>query len=129
MGRIAMKTNVNPTKWEDVWGLPLSLSVYADYVYSSNGALALSCFRDEWASDDVTINKIVSIINGEVDSDFLPAWKAKGCEIFYQEEYAFCVRGWGYLTGTGGLHLSEGIAESIQDEFISYILSRLNNES
>ena len=123
-----MKNNVNPIKWEDVWELPLSKYDYVDYVDSSNGVLALSHFKDEWTFDDVTIKKIVSIINGEVNSDFLPAWKAKGCEIFYQEDYAFCVRGWGYLTGTGGLHLSESIAESIQDEFISYILSRLNKE-
>ena len=124
-----MKVNNDSIKWEDVWNLPLRKSDYDDYVYSSNGVSALSHFKNGWVFDEMTVNKIVSIINGEVDSDFLPAWKAKGCEIFYQEDYAFCVRGWGYLTGTGGLHLSESIAESIQDEFISYILSRLNNES
>ena len=44
-------------------------------------------------------------------------------------EYAFCLRGWGYLTGTGGLNLSKDIAKNLQDEFISYILSRLNNKT
>ena len=43
-------------------------------------------------------------------------------------EYAFCVRGWGHLIGTGGLNLSIDTAKKIQDGFISYILSRLNRE-
>ena len=126
-----MKVNGDSIKWEDVWNLPLRKSDYDDYVYSSNGVLALSHFKDEWTfdEDDATINKIVSIINDEIDSDFLPEWEADGCDILYQGVYAFCVRGWGYLTGTGGLNLPEDVAAKIQDEFISYILSRLNNES
>ena len=102
---------------------------YINYVHSSNGVTALSHFREDYASDNTIINKIVSIINGEINSDFLPEWKAKGCEIFYRDEYAFCVRGWGHLIGIGGLHLPVDIAEKIQDGFISYILSRLNGEA
>lgn len=125
-----MKVNEHSTKWEDVWELPLSKYDYVDYVDSSNGVLALSHFKNEWAfdKDDAAINKIVSIINGEIDSDFLPEWEADGCDILYQGAYAFCVRGWGYLTGTGGLNLPSSVAEKIQDEFISYILSRLNGK-
>ena len=117
------------TKWRDVWKLPLVKFDYIDFIQSSNGVLALSYFRDDWASNTTMINKIVSIINDEINSDFLPEWKAKGCEIFYRGEYVFCVRGWGYLTGTGGLNLSIDNAEKIQDGFISYILSRLNGET
>lgn len=116
-------------KWKDIWKLPLVKLDYINYVHSSNGVLALSYFRDDWASNDAMINKIVSIINGEINSDFLPEWEVKGCKIFYQGEYAFCVRGWGYLIGIGGLHLSVDIAKKIQDGFISYILSRLNGET
>ena len=116
-------------KWKDVWKLPLVKFDYINYVHSSNGVTALSHFRKDYASDNTIINKIVSIINGEINSDFLPEWKAKGCEIFYRGEYAFCVRGWGHLIGIGGLNLPVDIAEKIQDGFISYILSRLNGES
>ena len=72
-----MKVNEHSTKWEDVWELPLSKYDYVDYVDSSNGVLALSHFKDEWVfdEDDAAINKIVSIINGEIDSDFLPEWE------------------------------------------------------
>lgn len=114
-------------KWKDIWKLPLVKFDYINYVHSSNGVTALSHFRDDY--DNAIINKIVSIINGEINSDFLPEWKAKGCEIFYRGEYAFCVRGWGHLIGIGGLHLPVDIAEKIQDGFISYILSRLNGEA
>ena len=123
-----MKVNNNSIKWEDVWKLPLEKSDYIDYVHSSNGVLAYSRFKADWAFDDATINKIVSIINGEIDSDFLPEWQANGCEILYQGEYAFCVRGWGYLIGIGGLNLPIDVAEKIQDEFISYTLNRLNGK-
>ena len=124
-----MKANNYSIKWKDIWQFPLSKFDDLDYVYSSNGVLAISNFRDDWEFEDATINKIVSIINRETESDFLPEWQAKGCDILYQGEYAFCVRGWGHLIGIGGLNLSTDIAEKIQDGFISYILSRLNGEA
>ena len=119
-----MKVCDYSNKWKDIWKLPLSKFDDIDYVTSSNGVLALSVFRAEWALEDTIINKIISIINGEIESDFLPEWQAKGCEISYQGKYAFCVRGWGHLIG--GLGLSIDTAKKIQDGFISYILSRLN---
>ncbi len=42
--------------------------------------------------------------------------------------FVFSVRGWGHLTGIGGLHLPENGAARIQDDFIAYILKRLNGE-
>ena len=123
-----MKACDYSNKWKDIWKLPLKKLDDIDYVYSSNEVLALSFFRDEWALDDAIINKIVDIINGDIESDFLPEWQTKGCDISYQGEYAFCVRGWGHLTGCGALHLPEDTAVKIQDGFISYILSRLNGK-
>lgn len=124
-----MKACDYSNKWKDIWKFPLKKYDDIDYVYSSNGVLALSFFRDEWTLDDTIINKIVGIINGDIESDFLPEWQAKGCDISYQGKYAFCVRGWGHLTGCGALHLPEDTAVKIQDGFISYILSRLNGNS
>lgn len=124
-----MKVCDYSNKWKDIWKFPLNKFDYADYVYSSNGVLAISNFKDEWAFEDATIKKIVSIINGETESDFLPEWQAEGCDILYQGEYAFYVRGWGHLIGIGGLNLSIDIAKKIQDGFISYILNRLNGAS
>ena len=124
-----MKTYDYSNKWKDIWKLPLDKNNHYDYIYSSNKVLALSSFRDDWACDAEIIDKIVGIINGEINSDFLPEWQAKGCDILYQGEYAFCVRGWGYLIGTGGLNLSVDAAKETQNRFISYILSRLNGKT
>ena len=115
--------------WKNIWQLPLHKDKHSDYVWSSNGNMALSSFKEEWEYDDEMINKIVLIINGETPSDFLPKWKAEGCDILYQDEYAFCVRGWGHLTGSGALHLPEDTAAIIQDGFISYIVDKLNNNN
>lgn len=123
-----MKASNYSIKWRDIWNFPLSKFDDLDYVYSSNGVLAVSNFKDEWSLEDAIINKIVDIINGDTESDFLPEWQAKGCDILYQGEYAFCVRGWGYLISQAGLNLSIDVAKKIQDEFISYILSRLNGK-
>lgn len=123
-----MKVNKSSIKWQDIWKLPLRRLDDSDYIYSDNRVLAISCFKDEWAFEDTIINKIVDIINGDIESDFLPEWQAKGCDILYQSKYAFCVRGWGHLIGSGGLNLSTDIAKKIQDEFILYILNRLNGK-
>ena len=123
-----MKVNKSSIKWQDVWKLPLSKFEDIDYIYSSNGVLILSDFKDEWCFNEKIINKIVDIINGDIESDFLPEWQNKGLNILYQGEYAFCIRGWGYLVGPGGLKLPTDIAEKIQDEFILYILNRLNGK-
>lgn len=37
------------------------------------------------------------------------------------------IRGWGHLTGIGGLHLSEDKAKEIQDAFGNYIVKQLNS--
>ena len=123
-----MKACDYSNKWKDIWKLPLSKLDDLDYVYSSSGVLAVSNFKDEWSLDDTIINKIVDIINGDIESDFLPEWQAKGCDILYQGEYAFCVRGWGYLISQAGLNLSIDVAKKIQDGLISDIMSRLNGQ-
>lgn len=37
------------------------------------------------------------------------------------------IRGWGFLTGTGGLHLDGEVAGKIQDDFAEYIITTLKN--
>lgn len=38
------------------------------------------------------------------------------------------IRGWGHLTGTGGLNLSEKIASEIQDDLGNYLVEQLNKK-
>ena len=123
-----MKVLDYSNKWKDIWKLPLSRLDDTDYIYSANEVLAISFFKDEWTFEDTIINKIIDVINGKIESDFLPEWQAKGCDIFYQGKYAFCVRGWGHLINPRGMNFSIDTAKKVQDGFILYILNKLNNK-
>ena len=48
-----------------------------------------------------------------------------GCDLYMDGKLIGYFRGWGHLTGTGGLNLSEKEAAEIQDEFIADCLSKL----
>jgi len=87
-------------------------------------------FEGESKEAILEARKIVAIINGEEESDRQHEYTHNGyADIFRDaESYVFCVRGWGHLTGTGGLRLPEKGAAKIQDDFIAYILKRLNGE-
>ena len=43
-----------------------------------------------------------------------------------KKKHIMLIRGLGYLTGTGGLHLSESAAAKIQDDFGQFIVETLN---
>lgn len=111
--------------WKNVWQLPLHKDKYCDWVWSANDVPAMTSFREEWEDTEV-VEEIVQIVNGERESSFLPEWSADGCDVLYQGEYAFCVRGWGHLTGCGALNLPAELAAKIQDGFVKYIIDRLN---
>jgi len=117
-------------RWEDVWELPLHLDECDTYAFSKNGVMALT-FADADTKEQILENRrIVAIINGEEESDRQNEYIHNGyadisCDA---ERIVFSVRGWGHLTGTGGLRLPEKGAARIQDDFIAYILKRLNGE-
>ena len=117
--------------WRDVWELPLHLDEFDSYAFSKNGVMALT-FVDAHTKWQILENRrIVAIINGSEESDGQHEYIHNGyadisCDA---ERIVFSVRGWGYLTGTGGLHLSEKDAARIQDNFIEYILNRLNGKN
>lgn len=61
-------------------------------------------------------------------------------EFKYEKEYVWIkieenwfkiilLRGWGHLTGVGGLHLPPDVAAKIQDEFGEWIAKTLNNKN
>lgn len=127
-----------PENWTDCYELPLHISKYGSYAYDSHDTMALSSFKyrynddGDYAEGEIErVEKIISIINGEIESDFEPAWSVDEHEparINYKGEYQFLVRGWGHLTGCGNaMNLPVEIAEKMQDGFIAYIVARLNN--
>ena len=77
------------------------------------------------------IKHIIDVINGDCSSDFEPEWDISNdepCKITYKGKQQFLVRGWGHLTGCGGLNLPEKLASEMQNGFIDYILGRLNGK-
>ena len=44
-----------------------------------------------------------------------------------KKKHIMLIRGWGHLTGTGGLHLKDEDAAKIQDDFGQYIVNILND--
>lgn len=125
-----------PKDWTECYKLPLHLDEYCVYAWDTESGMALSCFNlkyDEKGNylhgEPERVKHIIDVINGDCSSDFEPEWDISNddpCKIIYKGEYQFLVRGWGHLTGCGGLNLPEKLASEIQDGFINYILDRLN---
>lgn len=127
-----------PKSWKDCYKLPLHLDDYCVFAWDANGNMALSCFNlkyDEKGNyllgEPERIKHIINVINGDCAPIFDSKWKLsddESCAITYDGEKQFLVRGWGHLTGCGGLNLPEELAAKMQDEFINYILDKLNGK-
>jgi hypothetical protein len=75
--------------------------------------------------------ELVDMINGIKQHQFKYKFYREGIEIYsenpiFNGKPVLCIRGWGYLTGIGGLHLPQEEAIKIQDEFGDYIVEQLN---
>ena len=75
--------------------------------------------------------ELIDMINGTKQHQFKYKFYREGIEIYsenpiFNGKPVLRIRGWGYLRGTGGLHLSEEEAIRIQDEFGDYIVEQLN---
>lgn len=70
--------------------------------------------------------KVVDCINGKIIlSKDITDFSILNGTIYYKDKVFIVTRGWGYLTGTGGLHLKEEDAIKIQDDFAAYIVEQL----
>ena len=106
--------------WEKVYQLPIHYDSY-NYAWAKNGTMALM-FNGVLSKDDRI--KITDSLNGETNYK-IDGLTVDGCDFSINGVYAFCVRGWGNLTGTGALNYSEEKATKIQDGFINYIKLKL----
>ena len=84
--------------------------------------------------DSKSIHDIIAKLNGN-DSIILENYynfSYKDGEIWAfstkakKKKHIMLIRGWGHLTGTGGLHLKDEDAAKIQDGFGQYIVETLN---
>tara|TARA_R110002124_G_scaffold286593_1_gene467970 strand:- start:639 stop:977 length:339 start_codon:yes stop_codon:yes gene_type:complete len=103
--------------YKDYYKLPLHTDKYGSYVWAENGTMAMQ-FNSKVDKKDR--NKIVEKLNGNNDLK-IPNIKKDGVDFYDGDNYIFCVRGWGGLTGTGALNLSQDKAAKIQDDFCDFI--------
>lgn len=115
-------------RWQDVWELPLKLDECERYAFSANRVMALT-FEGDTEELIQEARNIVAIINGEATPSESHEWVHNNGSVDIScdaERFVFSVRGWGHLTGAP-MRLPEKEAVRIQDDFIAYILDRLNS--
>jgi len=138
---------------KDAFRPKFTVSPYAIYVFDGDGNVAMNvllpCKTNNGGKlDDTDLNArflkyVISILNNEepepdvIASDTMKhiEWYSDGGFIFTHSKATgvdikvFLIRGWGHLTGIGGLHLPQEEAARLQDEFEQYIVETLNKAS
>lgn len=112
--------------WKDVYKFPLYMwENFEVKVFTKEDQMAF-----DWMGNFTSEckKKIISIINGEQKPPHRDKFYRDGIVIYHKglEKPILRIRGWGYLTGVGGLRLSEDEAIRIQNEFGDYIIKQLN---
>ena len=117
--------------WKNIYKLPLKVDEDCPIItWTADNQRAF-----DWCVD-VSSEKqqeLIDMINSTKQHQFKYKFYREGIEIYsenpiFKREPVLLIRGWGYLTGIGGLHLSEKEAIKIQDEFGDYIVKQLNGD-
>lgn len=112
--------------FEEVYQLPFR-NDYGIYGKTANHITAFNFLFDDQDLQD----KVISILNNEEETtNILPMeYDPISSQIFLQAKPILLIRGWGYLTGVGGLHLSAEDAMGLQAQLAQYIISRLTKSA
>lgn len=127
------KTNGKIKSFRDVWKFPL---YYDDMgkVWSLVGEMAFDF--DDASSKESLRMRITDCLNDEFDDFKMPA----GTVLVYSEGDIFLsqvedknrfisIRGWGHLTGIGGLQVTARKAAEMQEEFANFIIKKLTDDN
>ena len=116
--------------WREVYQPPFYSDEYGIYMWSKNKTTTFT-FNLSYGSNvdkQSIIDNIVKKLNGDTSIKFDNKFTLRNNIYFnYGDEFAFCVRGWGKLTGIGGFRLPADEAANIQNEFAKWVLETLNN--
>lgn len=74
------------------------------------------------------LERACHVLNGVVPSKGNRKIGCDGPEIYLNGDLFLVVRGWGYLTGVGGLNLPHDEAARIQDDFARWVAGRLRGD-
>lgn len=113
--------------FKEIYQLPLSVSgITGIYVHSFNGVKTFTVLH----KDKEFVKHIIDILNDRVPNDIdkeVTYDKEEGF-IYIDGEYLFRLRGWGFLTGGGGLNLPSERAIKVQHDFGKWVVSKLTNK-
>lgn len=112
--------------FEKYFKLPFKADKFGIYAWDANDKMVLQF--DYEIFDEEEMEMLVTQINGETPENgniTFGELTYKNSDFFSNGEYIFCIRGWGYLTGEGGMNLTETEACEIQDDLANYILNKL----
>ena len=129
--------------FKDVYKLPLKYVEDCPFmVLTADNKRAFDFEWEAWPSyekglgiDGKSIQVIIAKLNGDsnVIIENYYNFNYKDGEIWAfsskakKKKHIMLIRGWGHLTGTGGLHLKDEDAAKIQDDFGQYIVETLND--
>ena len=124
-----MKNNIKT--WRDVWG-PY-FHYFWGYVSDNfdHSAFSLDLDRDENNPYIILLcNRIANVLQtGEELKEKYENLEIKDCcDLYWEGLRIGSFRGWGYLTGPGGLHLSDDRARELQDQMIDYVMTRISKD-
>lgn len=127
----------NIKSFRDVWQFPLKqrwskvFDAKSNMVFDFMNHFCKDFFKDE--GKEVTViseeqrNNIVNLLNGDKKGWIANVTHEKGM-ICVDGKVLILIRGWGYLTGCGGLNLEPEKAAALQDELANFIVSKLSKE-
>lgn len=107
-----------------VWKKPFYCDEYSLYVWSANGAMALT-FTGVNKEDR---QKIVDALNRERKIKSGEFSLQNGTELCYNGQMIALIRGWGNLHGVGGHYLDFDVAAKVHDKFCNWIVKTLNQQ-
>ena len=115
-------------KFEKYFKLPFTLDTWGAYVFDANGQLVLQFCNYE--QDMAEATQIVDSINNKTSCNIKNLeYDTNGGYILSEGGRLISIRGFGYLTGTGGCNLPDKKATEIQDDLGNYILGKLKGDS
>lgn len=114
-------------KFEKAFKMPFkNTKSIGNWICDANDELCFQLIQEEyWEKNRQKI--FLEILNGEkeININGTPKYNSFDGVVYFKDKPHILIRGWGYLTGSGGLNLSELEANEIQDDLAEYIVDRL----
>jgi hypothetical protein len=109
-------------KWKDVFTPPFSLA--SGMIFDAKGRISMNSY----CKKEITL-KILGKLNDEhKEKTIFPFNLSDGKdEIVHDGRSILLIRGWGRLTGVGGLSLDSELAVKLQNEFADWVVQKLNS--